>query len=169
MISRLVLVATIITYCNYVFSQGSLKIILKPDSSIVSTDARLIYVYDGVPILNGDKVMDLVDPETIDSIRLHKRPIFSCEYERLYDALLEIQSKDSVNVGLKYILSRTDNWIFANPLSDLYVNGAKTEWDNGFAQLSSLDPSLIIKIELTDSNRTGECSYGKISVTTKSK
>ncbi len=169
MIRRSILAAIIITYSNYGFSQDSLRIVLKPGSSIVSTDVRLLYIYDGVPILDGDKVMDLVNPATIDSILLHKRPIFSCEHERLYDALLEIKSKDTVNAGLKYILSHTDSWIFANPLADLYVDGEKTDWDNGFTRLSSLDPSLIVKIELADPNRIGECSNGKIYVTTKNK
>ena len=169
MVRRLILVAIIITICDYGFSQESLRIILKLDSVILSKDLRLIYLYDGVPILNGNKVMDLVDAASIDSIHLRNRPIFSCENEKLFDALLKIKSKDTINVGLKYILSHTDNWILANPLADLYVNGEKTRWDIGFSQLSTLDSSSIDKIEIEDPNRTGKCSYGKIYITIKSK
>ena len=161
------LVAAFTFFYANVFGQDSLKVILKQSASLVEPDTRLLYFYDGVPIMEGDSVFNHVDPKTIESITLHRKQIINCSSEPLYDALFKVSSKDSINTTLKYLLSQTQNWIFTNPFADLRLNGDKVAWSESFERLSGIDSTLIQSVQIIAADYTSDCDYGYISIKTQ--
>ncbi len=142
---------------------------MSKDTMIVNSGAKLLFIYDGIPIGYSKDVMTLIDPHSLDSIFHIKRAVFSCDYEKVYDAMMDVRSTDSTNVALKYILAETDSWIFSNPLSSLYLNGEKTDWIEGFGILSEMDSANISTLEVRSRYRGRDCDNGKMIITLTAK
>lgn len=147
--------------------QDSTIIRIGPTYYPSSEKTKYIYIVDGIPIFKNKQILRLIDTTMIDSIKIHKEKIYNCKNKLLYNAFIEIQTKDSLNLGLKRILHQTDNWIFYHPLSDLYINNKKTNWVKGYRKLI-IQPDLIEKIELFDSSKENKyCGHEMIKITVK--
>jgi len=167
-IKRLILISVFIVFSTLGHGQDSLNIRIGPNYTNNDIQVRYFFICDGVPIFKHKEILQLVDTTMIDSMIIHKTITYNCENKPLYNAYIEIQTMDSINLGLKNILYKTDNWILDNPLADLYLNNKKTNWIKGFKRLSAIRPYLIEKIDLIDSKRDGKkCSYGMIKIMIK--
>ena len=82
-----------------------------------------LLIYDGVN-LDASSVKMLA-PATIrkDGVKISKDSIFDINHHLKYHGLVQIETTDEVNLSLKYIREKTDNWIYKNPLAVFYLNG----------------------------------------------
>lgn len=147
--------------------QDSTIIWIGPTSYPSSEKTKYFFIVDGVPIFKNKQILKLIDTTMIDSMIIHKNKIYNCKNKLLYNAFIEIRTKDSLNLGLKRILHQTDNWIFNHPLADLYINDKKTNWLKGYRKLLNR-PDLIEKIELFDTTIYNiNCGHEMIKIKVK--
>jgi hypothetical protein len=150
--------------------QGSERIKIGTVYSSYDLKLNYFFIIDGVPIFKlkeSRRILLKLDTTLIDSIILHKGIVNKCSEKTRYSAFLEVRTKNSINIGLKYILDETDSWILGNPMAALMINGKKKRWISVFKHyLSSLTPASIEKISIIEP-LIGEnkCKHGMIKLT----
>ncbi len=130
-----------------------------------------IFVYDGIPYgmdgIHNDVILSqksgLIDSVFVRKVTLNNdRGVAKCY------GIIEIFTKDSINTGLKYILQKTNYWIYRNPLAILEINGKVEKWDNKTTEiLLRLKPEDVIEINVIDSSNTTHQAYGLLRLKIK--
>jgi hypothetical protein len=152
------------------FGQVTQDLRIGPNYSTNDSKLDYIFIYDGIPIFEHNEIRKIIkDSTTIDSIFIQKRIVSNCDQKPLYNAIIVIMTKDSINTALKYILAQTNNWILKNPMADLMINGKKTSWIKELKhRLSLITPDMILKIDLVEPDlKSKKCSNGLIKLTIK--
>lgn len=129
------------------------KIRIGPCRSIIKSKLQPIFICDGI-LLRSIEQSDLpVDYRTIDSIYIRKDTIFDYKGGARYYGTVEMYTKDSVNTGLKYILNKTDYWLYQHPLASLKINGRIVKWNKRTTnRLMALKPEDITDIKVNGSD-----------------
>jgi hypothetical protein len=150
--------------------QTSQTIIIGPNYSNSALKLDNLYIYDGIPISRQKQINRLIkNLTTIDTVIFQKGPILDCSLKPNYSATFAFQTIDSINPGLKHILSRTDNWILTHPLAELIINERKTSWNKAIKRtMRNLQPSMIENIELFEPSLDDSfCNNGIMKLTIK--
>ncbi|PXY01055.1 hypothetical protein DF185_10395 [Marinifilum breve] len=125
-----------------------------PSYSNTKITLEPIHIYDGIPM--NTKIFEaLVNLNTIDSIVVLKDSIYNKLGEAKHYGIIELYTKDSINTGLKYILEKSNHWMYKHPLSALKINNSKTKWNRRIIRkLITLRPEEIIDINTVEPNST---------------
>lgn len=130
-----------------------------------------IYVYDGIPygiVGIHNNVLIAQNSSLIDSVSVRKETVYNDRGEAKYFGIIEIFTKDSINTGLKYILQRTNYWIYRNPLAMLEINGKVENWDTKTTELLlKLKPEDVIEANVIDSSRVNHQPNGLLRLKIK--
>ena len=123
-----------------------------PCCSSVNNNLQPIFICDGI-LLKSIEQSDLpIDPSTIDSLSMRGDSLFDYKGILKHRGIVEFHTKDSVNTGFKYILSKTNYWTYNHPLTLLEINGEILKWNRKTAiRLMALKPEDIIDIKVIDS------------------
>jgi len=172
MINRLkILLLTLFLISGLIgFGQVTQDLRIGPNYSTNDSKLDYFFVYDGIPVFKHKEIIKIIkDTTTIDSIFIQKGIVSNCDQKPLYNAIIVIMTKDSINTGLKYILAQTDNWILKNPMADLMINGKKASWIKELKhRLTLISPAMILKIDLVEPDfESKKCSNGLIKLTLK--
>jgi len=123
-----------------------------PCSSSINYKLQCIFICDGILIKSVEQSDWPIDPSTIDSVAMHGDTLFDYKGVAKHYGTVEFYTKDSVNTGFKYILSKTNYWTYNHPLTLLEINGEFLKWNKKTAiRLMALKPEDIIDIKVIDS------------------
>lgn len=161
-----VVLASVSSYCQDTIRWKGLY-----DSNPKRNILQPIYVYDGIPYgIIGIHNNVLIDQSSslIDSVSVRKETVFNDRGEAKYYGIIEIFTKDSINTGLKYILQKTNYWIYRNPLASLEINGNAENWDSKTTELLlGLKPDDVIEANVIDSSRINHQPNGLLRLKIK--
>jgi hypothetical protein len=110
-----------------------------------------IFICDGILFKSIEQSELSIDYSTIDSIRIRKDTLFDYKGVAKHYGTVELYTKDSVNTGLKYILNKTNYWLYRYPLASLKINKRSVNWNKKtVSRLMALKPEDIIAIEVVE-------------------
>ena len=82
---------------------------------------------------------------------------FDINHKALYFGVVVVNSKDTVNKGLKGIIKETNNWIYKFPLPKVEIKGKRIQWIKALKKLEYYkSKKLIQNIELIESDSTNK-------------
>ena len=103
-----------------------------------------VIVYDGIPSVSSN-IWAAENPELIESISIQKDSVFDCKGVLTNVGIVQICTKDSINLGAKKILALTNNWLYTHPHTRLMINKEFVDWnETTFYRLINLKPEDII-------------------------
>ena len=150
---------------KFTFSQSQ-RIICGPlQSSTVGLP--LLFITDGFPSAAND-ALSQTEPKSWSSINVHKDTLYDYSGKAVYCGFVVVTTKDSCDMGLKYILRQTENWIFSHPVAEFNVNGKKVDNDaKRTKKLFQIKPSQINKIKIIEPGRKKRYKNGALLIKTK--
>jgi hypothetical protein len=130
-------------------------------------DLEPLWLLDGVQLYSNEETKN-IEMRNI-SININKQEVIDCYGQAIYGGLIQVTSNDSMNLGLKYILKKTKNWIFIHPLADYEINGVVVNKDITLkTELFKIKPEMIKEIEIVEPDSIlANCSNGMIKIKTK--
>lgn len=143
------------------------NMILNKRNNDTDKDLEPLWLLDGVPLYTNDETKS-IEMKNI-SIDLNKHEVLDCKGSAIYGGLIKVTTNDSVNLGLKYILRKTNNWIYKHPLADYEINGVIVNKDITLKTgLLTIKPEMIKEIEIVEPDSLlVNCSNGVIKIKTK--
>ena len=151
-----------------------------------------IWIVDGVPIISSTLSGDYITPELVD-FELYSSQwdtLYNYEGQAQYYRISKLCSKKSItkyypkrsirkgskyklkkvnyHEGLKYILKRTDYWIYENPLAVMEVNGININDDPVLLKkLCNAKKNDISKIRIYKEEKNSNLGYGVVRLNLK--
>ena len=125
-----------------------------------------VFIFDGVPFEN---INDLeIDKDQIKSVKVFKGTVFNRQGVAKYAGIVAVYTKDSIHTGLKYILSKTNDWMYKNPLTQLEINGKPRQWNTQTAKLLfRLKPEDILAVRLVNTTKNSQQTEGVLQLKIK--
>lgn len=147
------------------FSQDTI-IRIGPSYSTFDKSLKPIFVYDGVPFEKFKDMKFRETPDIVDSIYVRKDSVLDYRGDLKYYGIIEIYTIDGIHTGLKYILEKTDYWIYKRPLALLQINDKVVKWNKKTAKkLFELKPENVKDIKIVDSNNSTYQANGLLILT----
>jgi len=130
-------------------------------------DLEPLWLIDGVQLYTNDETKSIEMKNT--SININKHEVIDCYGQAIYGGLIQVTTNDSINLGLKYILRKTNDWIFTHPLADYEINGVVVNKDITLKTgLFTIKPEMIKEIKIVEPDSIlVNCSNGMIKIKTK--
>ncbi|WP_282013765.1 hypothetical protein [Marinifilum flexuosum] len=152
-IKLLILIISLTISCTC-FCQEKLTYI-GPSYSNIKKDLGPIYICDGIPFKKIQHIKPFINSNLIDTILIRKNAVLNHLGDTVHYGIIEFYTKDSINTGLKYILEKSNHWMYKHPLSALKINNSKTKWNKRIIRkLITLRAEDIIDINTIEPNST---------------